>query len=62
MDSIKHCNLCKKIEGLVNFSEIRKKCNICRRKSKNILSDYNHNYYLLNIVTIAKQQKNTEII
>ena len=54
---IKKCNKCGLDEGLVRFCENRRVCNICRRKTKNINPDYNHNYYLLNKEIIAKQQK-----
>ena len=58
---LKQCNSCNLFEGVVNFCENRKACNICRRKTKNIDPDYNHKYYLLNKETIAKQQKQYRI-
>ena len=44
----KICKTCGLPDGIVRFCENRKECNICRRKTKNINPDYNHEYYLLN--------------
>ena len=54
---IKICKTCGLNEGIVRFCENRRECNICRRKTKNINPNYNHEYYLLNKQAIAKQQK-----